>query len=351
MKNDKIKVYFKFMKTTTKLVKINSKVKILIYFLILTSTLIIGSAFFALFPTIILGSMRVAVIKTTQADVNLVTKIRNLLSSKPLLDLIVTPEYSLVSSSYNLNTPRIQANCTNNVCTLVNINNGENLINTINQIANLAKQYRVNIVLGTLPLEEPLETENINLKKPVYNSLLVINNKGIIVAKKLKTQGSDWCNPLTTGYQDNCIKFSEISALAKEKALNSSLPISLTTRSGRNFKIFTSICADISDQEMAQKAQNANADLFIWSTVNGDDALAYQTTLKIQSRSSFTWSSILANFRYLYITNLNAINSKGFLLSSDTDKNGLGIIPLNKAPFSSFVDNDNYLFGVITLPK
>lgn len=303
--------------------------------------------------------LKVAVLKVWKTGLGLepvnqlMEQINDLISKKPDLDLIVTPEYSLLKNFYfyfNNPLPIVNINCSVTNCTVSNFSNGQSVIDMINQIKSISTVNKINIVLGTLPIHETLTISATSSLDAVYNGLIIINNKGDIIGKKLKSTGSDWCDIFNDARTCNS---PEIINAAKSKALASAKKVTLLDRKNNAFSIVTSICADL-DEPTASQYTGAKADFLVWSTVNGTDANALSYTQLIQNGTPFEWpamsiikSIVLDKFYVAY----KAIKEKSYFLVADPSKNGLGIISLTKEKMEEIDISDNYIYGKIKILK
>gem|GEM_PF-1529155 len=277
-------------------------------------------------------------------------RIKEILSDKPELDLIVTSEYSLWKGSYNEQTPRIRIDCEVKVdgnCLIEDMKNGGSIIEEVEEIKELAYLNNVNIILGTLPTQELVETPDPDLNEPLYNTLVVINRQGNLIGKKMKTKGSDWCIPAKNGKNNQCWIYGDIHNETREKALSSSRTFTLTSKSNEEFTVFTSICLDLDDEEMIKQGAGSNADLLIWTTETGADEGIEEITSEVQMGGDLGWGFITGKVIEPYVEKHNTIRDGGVFIVADRIQSGL--INLKQNPIDSLEITKDFVYGIIEL--
>ena len=296
-----------------------------------------------------LGKIQVVSLTINSED-DIISAIEDIIFQKPELDLIITPEYSLHPDRYNEQTPRIRIDCGDGRCFVQNVNGGEDLIYKIEQIQEIAALNDVNIILGTLPTEESLSNPDPDLNTPLYNSLIVIDRQGEIIFKKMKATGSDWCIPAKNGKNWQCQLYPDIDIdEARQKALSSSRPFTLTSKTGERFSVFSSICADIADTEMLVQNAGIYTDLLIWPTVMGPDFLVETISREVQAGDLTHWPVIKNYIVTPFITDYGVIKNDGFFITADPHQSGL--INLAHQPLEELEITEDYVYGKITLPE
>jgi len=295
------------------------------------------------------STLRVASLKIKK-DANTPDEISRVLEDKPELDLIVTSEYSMWPGSYDETTPRIIIDCENKIndeCQMQNIQNGDEIIENVNLIKNIAMTKNVNILVGTLPTQEEVSSLDPDLRQPLYNSIILIDRHGRIIDKKMKTKGSDWCVPAKNGKNDQCVGYGEIIKTSKKNAVTSSKTMRLTTKNNHEFTVFTSICLDLDDPEMIAQGAGSNADLLVWTTETGGDVGIEEIASKIHDGDLSVWKYVEESVIKPYVTKYNTIKKTGFFVVADPRE--AGIIDLKKNPLKELEVSENYVYGIIDL--
>ncbi len=219
-----------------------------------------------------------------------VERLEGILRRSPPMDLVVMPEYSLFPSVAQDPWPII-----------------------LSQLQNLAKLYRINIAVGTVPhtSEVPFEGRTVEVNG---SALVMINNKGKIVGRRIKTIGSDSFTP-PPGYDPQALE--RMRAAFRSWAVERAAPFTLKTKDNYVFTALPFVCADSGDEQLWAKFRNQKFDVYLWSTVNGDDAWATAVTRLIQTgqplqERAYSWFVDL-------IRNNGLIKQDGVVLISHND--------------------------------
>ncbi|MFA4888979.1 MAG: PQQ-binding-like beta-propeller repeat protein [Candidatus Omnitrophota bacterium] len=267
-------------------------------------------------------------------------------------DLIVTPEYSLflnfglgyklihpIKAVYNSASKTYSINATDT--------NSQKLLNIINQVRNIARTSRVNIALATVPeivnASDDSRLQGVNV---IFNSMLIIDLNGEVVAVKRKTQGSDRWNTSTS--------VSDTSYIY-QLTLNTSGPVDLSTRDGKSFRIFPIICAECDNSDLLEQAKSANADLLVKAENEGDCAYE-KITQSIQdgvfdpARNGWNWMIRDVLFRE-YVQARDVLKPDRYLLVAEGAGVQGGIINLRDTPLplANLAVTSDWVYGRIEL--
>jgi len=280
-------------------------------------------------------------------------------------DLVVTPEFSL---QYQYKTNPVKVVCSEGFCTVESTGtekSGE-LANAIHEITALAEKYRANIVLGTVAELEPKENHEELSLDIIYNSQLIIDNRGRIIGKKRKTDtGTAWSSyELVDGeyvWAEGCsfinvkghpeweFESTDCAKKAYELALETVKAFTLTNKSGQEFTIFPIICGERDNEDMLEKARGANADMIVNSEWEGDRFYESITETVQAGEESKWWFMIEDPFVSQYVEEKNIAKENSYLVSAEGGSPQAGIISLMKKPIKSLSIEEKYLAGEIVL--
>lgn len=290
-------------------------------------------------------------------------KIINLINDHPSIDLIVTPEYSLMPSVPRLEHT-VEIRCGQLRCEVSPYGrDSQSIVDAIKNIQMLAKEANVNIVLATV--YERLDIKSItDLKKffpsgEVYfmTALIIEGVSGNIIDIRRKTtqQGVPVGDP-GCGWPRDPVCHDAMHDLTFPTVQSFELKSNMCCG---KFTIFPVICGDRSDEEMLDYAASSgihNIHLLVNSEREGD--VPYETmTQNIQNGldPGFGWDwGIEETFITPYIEERDIIiEDSGYLVVAEGGTSHGGIINLAEepSPLKILDITDDYVYGEIFYPS
>ncbi len=266
-------------------------------------------------------------------------------------DLILTPEYSLTSTSQNYyNRYAINFDCQYGYDQCQISHGGgifsDEVLAAIESLRTRAVDQQLYIFLGTVV--ESFDAQgipDIPDQTIYFNDLVIINPQGDVSIKR-KSNG-DW--------KSSCAWQSDCWHAIDHLAIDTVRSIPITTRQGETIQSFPIICGERFYQPMLDQALNlglVNLDILILPEREGD--MPYQTiTEAIQNG---TWTEEMPGWEWgiedelipRYIDS-GIIRTQGYLAVSDGAMAQGGLINLVNppAPVSEYELTDNYMYGLI----
>ena len=253
----------------------------------------------SVFPGFTQNSLNVGVIEMQYAHIDdmaqtIIDQANELINDHPDVDVIVTPEYSLFSST-GYDQVYISLDKSGDIYELNPTEGDQKTINHLKALLELAKDNGVQLILGTVPLKLGIDQSiysNLN-GTGVFNATLIINEKGEITDYDLKVRGSDWLvgksypefdfipageiNSYSKGYpifEDGGVYLvADTTHLAVKDAVkftNQTTKVrAIKSKSGAEFKYATLICAERHSFEMLDMFKGEKVDIVFYQEWEG----------------------------------------------------------------------------------
>ncbi|MEK6704886.1 MAG: nitrilase-related carbon-nitrogen hydrolase [Bdellovibrionota bacterium] len=276
----------------------------------------------------------------------LINRISKALAENPESDLIITPEYSLFTKGTFKHYLEIK--CDGTSCITVPMDAAAKKINeVITNIRSLAANYKTNIILGTVAEIERKTLSNKLLDDIVYNTQLVIDGKGQIIAKKRKI--TEWSSTAP-----QCLKPTSSENSCRELALQLALDtvnlIRLKTRKGEQFTVLPTISTEKDNEYMLSRAAGFNSDIVAHSENEGN--CSYETITRGTQENSLMpacWKwAIEPIYLNKYVKNKVTI-STGHLIVSEAANGTAGIISFDRTKLLSSKITNTYIYGTVAI--
>ncbi|MDH3382082.1 MAG: hypothetical protein OEL54_05215, partial [Flavobacteriaceae bacterium] len=217
----------------------------------------------------LLNLVSIAAIKLYYEDyslANLQAKINSLVTDHPDIDLVVTPEYLFYGAGFaglDYRDDPVMVRCENNSCSVESIgtSKSDELKNAVNTVQNIARQNKVNIVLGTVA-----EMEEISGIQFTFDTQLIIDNQGNIIGKH---RMYPLIYPIGES-TDYCKDDPDICQQARDSILDTDTTFSLKNKQGLTFEIIPIVCGEKNSDEVISRLSNSNADIAVISEFDVD---------------------------------------------------------------------------------
>ncbi|MBT3984699.1 hypothetical protein HOD38_01690 [archaeon] len=278
---------------------------------------------------------------------NLEAKFDSVLTNHQELDLILTPEYIFYQDQTHQDNPVI-VDCQTTPCTISSIGTQESdqLVDYISSIQNLAQQYHVYIVLGTVAERSVVNGYDIS-----YNTLLILDRNGDIIGKQRKSSPYDF-------YIEGDIGCNEEPALCEDirmEALPTIQAYDLIDLHGNIFTIIPVICGDLGDDDSITQLENSYGDLIVFPLVDADP---YQDVMydilagldPLDNPSYYTAEGLTAYiFRDEYQSRELTVQNSYLFSANGGNNNGVSIIPLDYQTMYNLDIHEDYTYGEIEI--
>lgn len=289
-----------------------------------------------------------------------INQAKDIIKDHPDVDVIMTPEYAFFD--YILETSYIKLEKSGGIYTLNTTDGDAKIIKALQEFLTFSKDNNVQLILGTIPLKLDVDLSVYpNLEATlVFNSTLIINNKGEIIDYDLKVRGSDWVvgkrypafkyiTPSDYKSSDGYISqdlgttylvADNIDLKAKDavKLTNSTTKVrTITSKTGGVFKYATMICAERHSHEMLDAYKDEKVDVLFYQEHEGyywfkdlmetiqtgtpvNEIVITNTDPKIR-QAGYGLRALKRDLFNDFISR-NIITEKTYLIASDT-KNGM----------------------------
>lgn len=299
------------------------------------------------------STIAVAAIRMQKDDFSidiLKSKLGALFKAHPTIDLVVTPEYTFYN---NYKSHPVIVNCMIEQCAVENIGSAKSLELqlAIKEIASIARQKNANIMLGTVAERGTYLNHGV-----VYDTLLVINSKGIIIGKSRKATEillfEELLNPrFCSIYPSFCKSLKDpISA----SVLDSMGPFSLASAGGAEFTAVPVICADKDDENVISALSGSNADLIALSESASSEYINLveeaEKGIDIFRKTDGSTLLIKRIFFQEYIKR-GIIKLNSYLVASNSGVKGgsAGILSISRDEVRNLDITDDFVYGEITV--
>lgn len=204
------------------------------------------------------------------------------------------------------------------------INGDPNLINILNQIKELAKRYKTNIILGTVCEKQVLEG-----KELYHNTALIIDNNGKIVFLRRKIN-IDPPDDLTSEERARFKKDLEAilsdprRKLEEDEASKTLQLLTLTNRQGVPFTVLPLICRERGSLNKHLQKIEGKIDIVAILISESDDRISDRFRQHLDNQNL----SDLEDFRRKYLVPLKENNPHSLLVMADESGLAAGIFPV-----------------------
>lgn len=268
-----------------------------------------------------------------------------------VVDVIVTPEYSLTSSLSNkYDEYAIEFSCDSNFnnCTMATTGGvrSAEVLSAIESLQLLAIDNRFYLFLGTVIERFDASAIPEILDPYVYfNDLVIIDPQGQVSIKR-KTNG-DW--------QSSCGRGTPCHFAIEEQALSTVRSYPLVTRDSELLDIFAMICGERFHPPMLAQALNqglADLDVLIGPEREGDtpyEAITEAVQNGTWDENMFGWElGIESGYVQTYVGS-GLLRQNAYLAAAEGGFGTAGLINLANppAPVSEYIRTSEYLFGAI----